>query len=77
MRSVEKIKILEKKRGPYLKAKRNFSLVLNYEEKKTQPGPSNYYPFVSLNYPLFNLKLGRNQRSRNLKNRKTNMATRT
>ncbi len=47
MKSVETNKILEIKRGPSLKAKREFSIVVNYEEKKKQPGPSNYYPFVS------------------------------
>ena len=40
--------LMVKKAGPQIRAKRNFALVPNYEEKKTQPGPNKYYPYVRI-----------------------------
>ena len=47
-KSVTKNKILEKKKGPHIRAKRNFSLIENFEERKKYPGPGKYKPYVSL-----------------------------
>jgi hypothetical protein len=44
-KSIVKKKILEKRPGPSIRAKRNFCLVANYEEKKKQPGPASYKPY--------------------------------
>jgi hypothetical protein len=46
VRSEMKNPLLVKKPGPQIRAKRTFVLVANYEEKKKQPGPSSYYPYV-------------------------------
>ena len=46
VKTVSKDPIAVKKAGPSIRAKRNFALVPNFDEKKKQPGPSSYYPYV-------------------------------